>query len=791
MSASFGPQRDPRALPAGDNGGELVESPPLRTLADPDPIRLYGVPVEEEAHFWDYWRVVMRRRWTVISCFLVTGIVATISTFATQPVYTGTATLKIEKEQPHVVKFEEVIKEADSQQDYYQTQYKILQSRTLANRVIGLLQLDQHPDFHEPGTEQTLTAQAATWARERLVRWIPIPPPPAPETTEDLTLASPLTDSFLKRLTVEPIRNSRLVKVSFDSHYPDVAARVANTIAEAFIAQQLDQKVEATRYATQFLAKQLDEARDKLGQAEQKLNRFLDANDILFISADKAGQQSQDLITQQLTILSEALLKARAERIAKESLLAQASNKDVATLPAVLQSQLIAKLKENLASQESEYKKLAQTFKPEYPRMEQLAEKIGEGRRQLRTEIGRAVDALQADFDAALKTERELEGALAKHRMLARGLSGRMAEYNLLRRTVDTSRDLYSSLLSRLRETQISSALLTSNISIVDRAEVPGYPSRPKKSLNLLLAVMVGLFGGVGLAFLFEYLDTNIKDAKEVEGVLRVPTLGLVPSRTALARRRARRPELAERNGHEPPFALVSHSEMASVFAEAFRNLRTSLLYSAPDHPPKSLMVTSINPEDGKTSLVTNLAITLAQLGAGDVLLIDADMRRPDLHDLLEIPQAPGLSTYLTGQAELADIVKPTAIPNLSVIPSGRVPLNPAELMTSTRLRQALDALGGRFNYVVFDACPLFGVSDAMILASQVEGVVLILRHGRASRDLAKRAIRNLMSIRAKVLGVILNDVDVSRNDYYGYHGYYGYGGRKDDEDVNGRESAD
>jgi capsular exopolysaccharide synthesis family protein len=724
----------------------------------------------------------------VISTFLVSIIFTALWTFTTRPVYTGAVTLRIEKDEPRVLKFDEVLNQSDSQQDYYQTQYKILQSRTLANRVIGLLQLDQHPEFADAEEGGSLIAKAQAGLRAQLVRFIPLPPPPAVDGAEGLALESPLTAAYLGRLTIQPVRASRLVTVSFDSHYPDLAARVANTAAEAFIAQQLDEKVEATRYATQFLAKQLDDARGKLGVGEASLNRFLDANDILFVTADKNGQP-QDLVTQQLIMVSEAFFRARGERVAKESQLAQASSQDISSLPAVLQNPLIAQLKQDLVNQEGEHKKLSQIFKPGYPRMQQLAQKIAESRRQLQAEISRAVDSLQTDYQAAARTEREMEAALVQHRSLARRLSGRMADYNLLRRDVDTSRDLYAALLNRLRETQISSALLLSNISIVDRAEVPSAPSRPRKKLNLLLACVVGLFGGVGLAFLFEYLDTNIKDAKEVENVLRVPILGLVPSREALERRARRRRELPEGEVQGAPFALVSHLEMSSVLAESFRNLRTSLLYSAPEHPPKTLMVTSLQPEDGKTSLVTNVAITLGQLGNGEVLLIDADMRRPNLHQVLGVAQAPGLSTFLTGQAELEEVIGPTTIPNLSVIPSGRIPLNPAELLGSVRLREALPVLHQRFAYVVFDTGPLFGVSDAMILGTLVEGVVLVLRHGRATRDAAQRAIRSLSSVHARLLGVILNDVDVTANGYYGYYGYYGYGARTTNGSVQKAEN--
>jgi capsular exopolysaccharide synthesis family protein len=775
---------DPRSPARGPGGQELVPSGSPGGFAAAEPAHLYGTLVEDDAHFWDYWQVLLRHRWTVISTFLATVIVTVLWTFSIKPVYTGTVTLRIEKEEPRVLKFEEVLKAADSQLDYYQTQYKILQSRSLANRVIGLLQLDRHPDFQQADDGGSLMERGHAWLRLQLIRFIPLPPPPAVDGAEDLAPESPLTASYLRRLTVEPIRNSRLVKLSFDSHYPDLAARIPNTAAEAFIAQQLDEKVEATRYATQFLAKQLDEARDKLGEAETRLNRFLDVNDILFLTTDRNGQP-QDLVSQQLALVSDAFLKARADRVAKESLVAQASTADTNTLPSVLQSSLIERLKQELVNEQSEYEKLSQVFKPGYPRMQQLSQKIAESRRQLRAEIARAVESLQTDYRAAVRTEREMEAALVRHRSLARRLSNRMAEYNLLRRDTDTSRDLYSALLARLRETQISSALLTSNIYVVDRAEIPSHPSRPLRSLNLLLACVGGLVGGIGLAFFFEYLDTNIKDAREVENVLRVPILGLIPSRAAFDRRRIREQRaLAAGDAQPEPFALVSHLEMSSVFAEAFRNLRTSLLYSTPDHPPKTIMMTSLQPEDGKTTLVTNLAITLAQLGAGEVVLVDGDMRRPNLHLVLGVRQAPGLSAFLTGQAELEDVLVPTAIPGLSVIPSGRIPLKPSELLASTRLRQGIDALGQRFSHVVFDTGPLLGLSDALILAAQVEGVMLVLRHGRASRTAAHRAVRNLVSVRARLLGVVLNDMNVREIGYYGSYGYharyYGHEARKE-----------
>ena len=765
---------EPRALPPGDPN-LLATAPPPGPLAAPESTRVVAVPLQDdEAHFWDYWRVVMRHRWSVITFFLVAVIAGTVWTYTTPPIYRATATLKIEKDEPRVLKFDDVVK-ADPQPDYYQTQYKILESRALADRVIGFLQLDQHPEFQSESSDNEGWATVATaWARERLVTIIPVPPPTMSESGGELEFESPIVRTFANRLSVEPVRNARLVKVSFESRSPELAARVPNALAESFITAQLDQKVEATRYATQFLAKQMNEARERLETAEDGLNRFMKVNDMIMVWSEKF-QDRQDLITQQLTSLSEAVLRARADRIGKESVVAQAMREGIEAVPAVVQNALIQKLKTDVATMEGEYRKLAQTFKPEYPRIQRLAEAIAETKRQLRTEIKNVIDSLDTDYRAAVQNERGVEKALVEQRGLAQKVSDQMAQYNLFRRDVDTSRELYTALMTRLKETQISAALLTSNVSIVDRAQVPMSPAKPRKALNLLIATVIGLAGGIGLAFLFDYLDTSIRSAREVESLLRVPVLGLVPGQASLETRRSRRRALAE--GKETgPFALVAHRDMTSVLSEAFRNVRTSLLYSSPDQPPRALMVTSLQSEDGKTSLANNLAIALAQLGAGEVLIVDADMRRPNLHELLEVDQAPGLSTFLTGQAELTQIILPTRIPNLYVIPAGRIPVNPAELMASRRLGLALDVLRERFAHVIFDTPPLFGVSDAATLAPRLDGVVLVLRHGRAGRDGARRAVQLLSSVRARILGVVLNDVSAKGESYYGYYGYYGYG---------------
>jgi capsular exopolysaccharide synthesis family protein len=404
--------------------------------------------------------------------------------------------------------------------------------------------------------------------------------------------------------------------------------------------------------------------------------------------------------------------------------------------------------------------------------MQRLAENIQEVRRQIHAEIQRFVEAARAEYRAALQKETEVRKLADEQRGLARKLDGQMARYNLLRREVDTSRDLYTSLSTRLKETQVASSLLTSNIAVVDHADVPLKRSGPRTGLNLLIGCLVGLVGGVGLAFLFEYLDTSIRDPREVEAILRVPTLGLVPTRSAIPAHLGR--ALGQGDGAPGAFALVSHQATSSILAEAFRNVRTSVVYATPDRPPKTMLVTSLQQQDGKTSVSTNCAISLAQLGLGDVLLVDADMRHPDLHDILGVPQTPGLSDLLVGGVGAAEVVRPTRIPGLFVIPAGPVPANPSELLYSPRFTQALAVLGERFAHIVIDTPPLLGVADTLVLAPRVEGVILVLRHGHAARDAAQRAVQMLGSVRARLLGVVLNHADARRTP--GGYQYYGYG---------------
>jgi succinoglycan biosynthesis transport protein ExoP len=739
----------------------------------PDPGGQAGEP--GDADYDNLWGVLRRRRGTVVLVFLLTVFVAGAWVVTTRPVYTATGTLRVDKDEPRVLTFEEVVKQTDPLPDTLQTYQRLLQSRTLANRVIRMLSLGTHPDFQDQAESQPWIGRARTWVRGLLAAWSPQPPASDPGAAGDLAVESPLTQVFQGRLSVEPVRGSRLVAVSFDSHDPVLAARVANALSDTFVVQTHEFRADTGRYASGFLSKQMAETRTRLESAEEKLNAFLKANGINFVSPATlmgrggGGTERQDLITQQLGTLSDALLKARGDRIGKESLVQQAQNSNIEALPAVLQSSLMVKLKEELGTLEAERQRLAQTFRPEYPRMQQIQQSIDERKGQIRAEIQRIISALKTDYQAALQNERQIEGQMNQQRAEALKLGDKMVEYNILRRDVDAGRELYTSLLTRLKESQISADLLTSPISIVDRADIPLQPSRPRKALVMLLASLVGLLGGVGLAFISDRRDRRLTNVEGVERLFGVPALGLVPRVGRFGGSSARRYRL---HGGRPPVALVTHLESASRFAESCRNLRTNLLYSTPDGPPRTVMVTSLEAGDGKTALAMNLAVSLARLGSGEVLLVDGDLRHPELHMILNVQRSPGLSTFLTGEADLSEVIRPSDVANLSVIPGGGRPDNPGDLLASRRLGQALEELTERFEHIIFDAPPLLGVSDALSLAPRLDGVVLVLRHGRANRDDAEDAIQRLCVVRANLLGVVMNGVeDGARGRRYAYDG--------------------
>jgi polysaccharide biosynthesis transport protein len=737
-------------------------------------LQRYYLQQDEETHLRDYWRIILKHRWIVLTFFAIIVTTATIYTFSLTPTYRATATIKIDRERPQILSFQEIGSPTQSAYDpeFMGTQQKLLQSRSLAKRVFETAKTSGQP---------ILVSQASSPFAEGKELWLAWlrnlfsgSTTPSEPTESDLTeeqVGARNANILLRMLTIEPIRASSLVKISFTTPSSQLSALLANTWAKSFIDHSLEMKYNATTQAGEWLSKQLQEVRDKLEQSEATLHEFVKQKQILTIGEKK------DIVTTKLGDLSEALTRAQGERIAREALYRQSQGMKFDSIPAVLENSMISNLRAEYYKLDAESRQLGETYKPGYPKMVRLRESMDQIKRQIEIEIARIIDAIKQEYEAAVKKEQLLNTAVGEQKHLAIALNQELIRYDILKRDVDTNRQIYSGILERQKQAGISQGLAASNVQIVDTAEAPIAPFGPNKIRNILLGIVLGLTVAIGMAFFFDYLDNTVKHPEALERSLGIPNLAMIPS-LASAIPRQRRGSLS-RNGSngdfngKPVFALVAHSDLRSILTEAFRTLRTSLLFSSAGSPPKSILFTSAQPAEGKTGLSINTAITLAQLG-GSVILIDGDMRRPSCHSHLELPLKAGLSDYLTGNADLASTIKRTAIPNLYCISAGTIPLNPAELLASPRMKETIELLSQRFDYIVVDSPPIFGVADALILSTVVKGVILVVHGGRTPREMVQRAFKNLIELNAPVLGAVLNNVDIRGNGYpYYYHYHY------------------
>ncbi len=748
-------------------------------------LQRYYLQQDEETHLRDYWRIILKHRWIVLTFFAIIVTTATIYTFSLTPTFRATASLKIDYERPQILSFQEIGTSGHQNYgpEFMGTQQKLLQSRSLAKRAIETLKTSGHSVSLDPMAPESAGAMDIwpAWIANLFGSGSSTPSgaiEPAPRSasdtgpTEEQVLGRKV-DTLLRMLAVEPVRTTNLVKISFTTPSPALSSLLANTWAKAFIDHNLEMKYNATSQAGEWLSKQLQDVRDKLEQSEAALHEFVKEKQILTIGEKK------DIVTTKLGDLSEALTKAQGERIAREALYRQSQGMKFDSIPAVLENSMISNLRAEYYKLDAESRRMGETYKPGYSKMVRLRESMDQIKRQIEIEIARIIDAIKQEYEAAVKKEQLLKTAVNDQKHLAIALNQELIRYDILKRDVDTNRQIYSGILERQKQAGVSQGLAASNVQIVDTAEAPIAPFSPNKTRNILLGIVLGLTVAIGMAFFFDYLDNTVKHPEALERTLGIPNLALIPSLMSAIPRQGR--GKLSRNGNngnlngKPVFAVVAHSDSRSTLTEAFRTLRTSLLFSSPGSPPKSILFTSSQPAEGKTGLSINTAITLSQLG-GSVLLIDGDMRRPSCHSHLELPLKTGLSDYLTGNADLVSIIKRTTMPNLYCITAGTIPVNPAELLASPRMKETIELLSQRFDYIVVDAPPIFGVADALILSTVVKGVILVVQGGRTPREMVQRAFKNLIELNAPVLGAVLNNVDIRGNGYpYYYHYHYSH----------------
>jgi polysaccharide biosynthesis transport protein len=731
-----------------------------------------GQQVHHEVHVMDYVRVIYKRRWTALPVFLLVFAVGAVNAVRQTPVYQSRAQLLIEKDAPNVATLDQMFQTQDGwmNDEFYQTQYRILQSRSLAKRTIDAMQLWDAPRLgNGPQSKPQISFTGLMWSGVSTVIDLvkrPFvgnePPPTTPADAEVMEAKADETgaqsqriDQFLGGLSIVPVRNSRIAEIRYSSTDPSFAAQAANALAKAYIQQSMELKFNTSKEATDWLSDQLAQQRKAVEASEAALQAFKEKNGTISV-ADSAS----NIVVARLTDLNSALTKAKTERINKESLYNQLRSAEgtgaIDSLPVILSNEFIQKLRSDLSDLQRQQAQLADRYGPRHAEMIKIRTAVESADAKLRLEIQKVIESVKSEYQAAVSEERSLQSALDSQKGEALSMNRRSIEASVLQRELDSNREIYESLLQRTKETGISSERRTTNIRLIDEAETPRAPISPNVPRDMVVSFATSLLLAIGLAFGFEWMDSRIRTPQEMKNYLNAPFLGMVP---AIAR-----------DTNSSPNPLLTGT-VAPNFAEAIKSIRTNVLFSSAEEGLRTLVVTSAGPGEGKSIVASNLAIALAQAGQR-VLLIDADMRRPRVNEIFEIEEEPGLSNVLTGHAKTSEAIRRSSVSGLWLLPAGLIPPNPAELLASRRYVDFIASLDEHFDWAIIDSPPVLAVTDSAVAGKHSSGVMFVVASDKTSRHAAQEALAQLESANVHIIGTILNRVDVLKHPYY-YSSYY------------------
>ena len=802
-----------------------------------------------------FWVTLYKRRWLIAAATLAVVLVTGLVERSAPLMYSASAKIRIDPVTPTLSSLSDIASlMVDS--SYYQTEYVILQGAALAERVIDSLRLYDDPRFTNPPAEVGVVADAhdsAVRAWRALKRrlsslGLPVAAQPAPQrpaTIASGNRAETWVGTYLSGLTISPIENSRLVTITYSSTSPELSAAIADEHAKQFIRTSLEARDDLNSEAQKILEKRLEEIRKHSEESEAKLNEFRRQHRVLAVG----GSEKENVALEQLSALSADYAKAQSERIAAESDYTLVKKRRYDQLASVQRDPTYNALKDQLEQLRGDYDRQLQIYKPTYPKMVELSGQISRLEARVGEQIHKSVAGVESQYLAAKERENALAAEIEKQRKAVLDVNDLGVEYQVLYREAEANRELYKNIVTRASEAAIAGTIETSNIRVVEHAALPRSPSLLGVRRNLSRALFLGLLFGIALAFGLEYLDSTVKNPDDAEALLRLPTLAVVPNFSyrdssmnaengsawrrwlappKMARRRRkhvivlRRDEqldaLAQdvvRGEVEPgatPHDIIVVERPHSVMAEAYRTLRTAVLLSSADNPPRLIQLTSSSSREGKTVTSINTAFTLAQSGAR-VLLLDADLRRPRCHRAVGAVRAPGLVDYLVGHSPLEQCVRQLALDGsgwhavpavgldngngrangdgkvnrflvgrVDLLPSGTPAPNPAELLGSERMKETLQQLREAYDYVVVDSPPVLPVADSVILGTMVDALVLVIKGQATSKEMVRQAYSKLARLNVHVIGSVLNDVDVTSGDYYYYRGYYAsYGGYLED----------
>ena len=748
----------------------------------PSPYFPHEMKSEEPTGFdvRDFLRRVNRRKWMILAIVTIATLMAAVNSSRQKSIYQAVATIEISNKNQMFVRDGDVYYQDDSQEQ--ETAAFLIQSYPLLEEVVVKLGLDQNPKFLVSGEEESLLDVLKNRDQKKSSEQVIVEAPPnlnpdirelrlqtrSPEESERL---APYVGALRGGLGVEKVKMTRLLRVSYKHTNPEIAALAANGVAAAFKEYSYTKKTESNDLSSTALGQATRDLESQMQKAEQALANYTRANGIFSLEG------KEDLTTNKLAVLHDQAIRAETDRIIKQSLYEDVRQGRVAQLPEALANQQTLDLQRRLSDLNVTLSQLNVKYGSENPKVAEVKDQITTLQKEIAVTRTQLSDKLRTDYERALRDEASMKAALNRAKGEAVQQNQTSIQLNILKQNVETAKTLYTDFLQKTKQVDLEKIQTARDVSIAEPARLPGGPIGPSRTRSVVLAFILSLGVSIGLVFLLDHLDNTIKTVDDVSRYVRLPALGVIP---AIGSGNRRQPLLYGAKVSKPANAsngLLSPKDAykdAGSVAEAYRMLRTSILLAAAGHPPKTVLVTSSQPGEGKTTTAINTSICLSQLGA-TVLLIDADMRRPRVHKALGIDHRRGLSNYLSGNISLKTVVQPTKVPNLYVLPSGIVPPNSADLLSSEKFRMMLHKLSQHFDHILIDSPPIGSVTDPVIMSRLVDGVMLIVHGGKSSREMVVHSRQELANVGAKIFGVVLNNVNMQRDGYDYYYRRYQY----------------
>ncbi|MDZ7831053.1 MAG: polysaccharide biosynthesis tyrosine autokinase [Desulfobacterales bacterium] len=741
-------------MPKNGNFGDIIEYSGNQNLPAAeyrDAIPDYD---DEEINIRDYIDVVFRRKWLLLFVLLVVFTTSLISTLSQNKIYRASGTLQVSPTTQKVTKFDDVVEENLNSKAYISTQVALLKSDVVAARALENLDIASYLKQSEKKKNGKIFQQVKSFIKSLL----PFGTTNAAENPEN-KISKAIDEKkyigfFKNHLSVSTQKNSTMISISFGSTSREFSRNAVNVVMEEFVDWKMDQKLKSSRKAREYLMKQIEQAKINLENAEEQQNKF----------ARQAGIVSMDSrlnsVFKQLEDINNALSEAETALIQKKARYEQAMKGGRESLPKVLESELIGNLKSQYAELQSEYDHLEETFHAEYPDVKQIRSRMRSLEERIQNEIQVIIDSIENEYLAAQSRVEALKEKMEERKQEALALNQRATQYKIMEREVETNKAIYQSLLERAKEIESMAGVSPTNIQVVDKASLPIFPAKPDVKRNLLLAIVLGLIGGIGAAFVMEYFADTITNPDQITDRFQLPILGVIP---------------LVKESNEYPVEKTFINNPRSAMSEAFRTSKVSIQLSGSDANARCIAITSTAPGEGKTTIAANMAQTFA--GAGEkVVLIDADLRKPRLNKVFQKASVAndgnGLSSFLAGVINNRFIAK-TSVDNLYLIPSGPIPPNPVELLASNRFSMLLKKLSERFDRIILDAPPHQGFADVLVLSRKVGGLILVSSIGETTRDGLRHFKKGMQNVQGNILGCVVNKVNLDQR--YGYRSYYKY----------------